>query len=54
MEPYKKTVDAWLQGHPLCLIGDSATRESHLLIALGTAVAMAGYRVHYTPPPRPW
>ncbi|MGP5671014.1 ATP-binding protein, partial [Brachybacterium alimentarium] len=33
---------------PLCLIGDSGTGKSHLLIALGTEVAMAGYRVKYT------
>ncbi|MFI6604155.1 IS21-like element helper ATPase IstB [Nonomuraea sp. NPDC050536] len=34
-------------GHPLCLIGDSGTGKSHLLIALGTEAAMAGYRVKY-------
>ena len=29
---------AWVKaGHPLCLIGDSGTGKSHLLIALGTA-----------------
>ncbi|MFJ8159237.1 ATP-binding protein [Streptomyces sp. NPDC094468] len=28
---------------PLCLIGDSGTGKSHLLIALGTEAAMAGY-----------
>lgn len=33
---------------PLCLIGDSGTGKSHLLIALGTEAAMAGYRVRYT------
>ena len=33
---------------PLCLIGDSGTGKSHLLIALGTEAAMAGYRVKYT------
>lgn len=39
----------WVQkGQPLCLIGDSGTGKSHLLIALGTEVAMAGYRVKYT------
>ncbi len=39
---------AWVKaGHP-CLIGDSATGKSHLLIALGTAAAEAGYRVKYT------
>ncbi len=37
---------AWVKaGHPLCLIGDSGTGKSHLLIALGTAAAEAGYRV---------
>jgi len=35
----------WVRsGHPLCLIGDSGTGKSHLLIALGTAAAEAGYR----------
>src|SRR5215472_5711071 len=29
---------------PLCLIGDSGTGKYHLLIALGTEAAMAGYR----------
>jgi DNA replication protein DnaC len=39
----------WVRkGQPLCLIGDSGTGKSHLLIALGTAAAMAGYRVRYT------
>ena len=32
----------------LCLIGDSGTGKSHLLIGLGTAAAEAGYRVKYT------
>jgi DNA replication protein DnaC len=36
------------KGQPLCLIGDSGTGKSHLLIALGTEAAMAGYRVRYT------
>lgn len=36
------------KGQPLCLIGDSGTGKSHLLIALGTEVAMAGFRVKYT------
>jgi len=31
----------------LCLIGDSGTGKSHLLIALGTLAAEAGYRVRY-------
>jgi DNA replication protein DnaC len=39
----------WVKkGMPLCLIGDSGTGKSHLLIALGTEAAMAGYRVRYT------
>jgi DNA replication protein DnaC len=39
----------WIRaGHPLCLIGDSGTGKSHLLIALGTAAAEAGFRVRYT------
>jgi DNA replication protein DnaC len=38
----------WVKkGMPLCLIGDSGTGKSHLLIALGTEAAMAGYRVRY-------
>src|SRR4029453_6294356 len=44
----------WVRkGHPLCLIGDSGTGKSHLLIALGTEAAMAGYRVKYTLAPQP-
>jgi len=40
---------AWVRaGHPLCLIGDSGTGKSHLLIALATADAEAGFRVKYT------
>ena len=39
----------WIKkGQPLCLIGDSGTGKSHLLIALGTEAAMAGHRVKYT------
>ena len=39
----------WVKkGLPLCLIGDSGTGKSHLLIALGAEAAMAGYRVRYT------
>ncbi len=39
----------WVKaGHPLCLIGDSGTGKSHLLIGLGAAAAEAGYRVRYT------
>ncbi|MER5327094.1 IS21-like element helper ATPase IstB [Streptosporangium roseum] len=38
----------WIRdGNPLCLIGDSGTGKSHLLIALGAEAAMAGYRVKY-------
>lgn len=38
----------WVKkGLPLCLIGNSGTGKSHLLIALGTEAAMAGYRVKY-------
>ena len=42
------TCDWVAQGDPLCLIGDSGTGKSHLLIGLGTAAAEAGYRVRYT------
>ena len=35
------------KGQPLCLIGDSGTGKSHLLIALGTEAAIKGYRVRY-------
>lgn len=39
----------WIRkGDPLCLIGDSGTGKSHLLIALGTAAAEQGFRVRYT------
>lgn len=39
----------WIKkGLPLCLIGDSGTGKSHLLIALGTEAAMQGHRVKYT------
>jgi hypothetical protein len=38
----------WVKkGLPLCPIGDSGTGMSHLLVALGTEAAMAGYRVRY-------
>lgn len=38
----------WVRkGQPLCLIGDSGTGKSHLLIALGAEAAMAGFRVRY-------
>lgn len=42
------TSDWVKKGQPLCLIGDSGTGKSHLLIALGTEAAMAGFRVKYT------
>ncbi len=35
------------RGESLCLIGDSGTGKSHLLIALGTEAARAGHRVRY-------
>ncbi|REF31330.1 IS21-like element helper ATPase IstB [Calidifontibacter indicus] len=39
----------WIRkGEPLCLIGDSGTGKSHLLIGLGTAAAEQGHRVRYT------
>ncbi len=42
------TCDWITKGYPLCLIGDSDTGTPHLLIALGTAAATAGYRIRYT------
>lgn len=47
------TCDWVKKGYPLCLIGDSGTGKSHLLIALGTAAAMAA-TASATSPPRPW
>jgi DNA replication protein DnaC len=41
------TCDWVRKGLPLCLIGDSGTGKSHLLIALGTEAAMHGFRVKY-------
>jgi len=39
---------SWVKnGQPLCLIGDSGTGKTHLLIALGTAAAQAGHSVRY-------
>jgi DNA replication protein DnaC len=39
----------WInKSQPLCLIGDSGTGKSHMLIALGTEAAMKGHRVRYT------
>lgn len=42
------TCDWVRKGLPLCLIGDSGTGKSHLLIGLGTEAAMQGFRVKYT------
>jgi DNA replication protein DnaC len=40
---------AWVTaGQPLCLIGDSGTGKSHLLIGIGAAIAEAGLKVRYT------
>ena len=40
---------AWVRaGQPMCLLGDSGTGKSHLLIGIGTAIAEAGLRVRYT------
>jgi DNA replication protein DnaC len=40
---------AWVAaGQPLCLIGDSGTGKSHLLIGLGVAAAENGHKVRYT------
>jgi DNA replication protein DnaC len=40
---------AWVTaGQPLCLIGDSGTGKSHLLIGIGTAIAEAGLKVRYS------
>lgn len=39
----------WIRrGDPLCLIGDSGTGKSHLLIGLGTAAAEQGHPVKFT------
>lgn len=39
---------AWItNGQPLCLVGDSGTGKSHLLIGLGIAAAETGHRVRY-------
>ncbi|MFG3585424.1 IS21-like element helper ATPase IstB [Streptomyces sp. NPDC047990] len=39
----------WIKkSRPLCLIGDSGTGKSHMLIALGAEAAMKGYRVRCT------
>jgi DNA replication protein DnaC len=40
---------AWVTaGQSLCLLGDSGTGKSHLLIGIGTALAEAGLKVRYT------
>jgi DNA replication protein DnaC len=40
---------AWVgKGQPLCLLGDSGTGKSHLLIGIGTAIAEAGLKVRYS------
>jgi DNA replication protein DnaC len=42
------TDPAWVTaGRPLCLLGDSGTGKSHLLIGIGTAIAEAGLKVRY-------
>lgn len=46
---HQLTSGDWIRrGHPLCLIRDSGTGKSHLLIGLGTAAAEQGFRVRYT------
>lgn len=43
------TEPAWVSaGQPLCLIGDSGTGKTHLLIGIGTAIAESGLKVRYT------
>ncbi|MCE7011761.1 IS21-like element helper ATPase IstB [Kibdelosporangium philippinense] len=43
------TTPSWVTaGQPLCLIGQSGTGKSHLLIGIGTAIAEAGLKVRYT------
>lgn len=42
------TCDWVRKGQPLCLIGDSGTGKSHLLVALGAEAAMVGFGVKYT------
>lgn len=42
------TEPSWVAaGHPLCLVGDSGTGKTHLLIGIGTAIAEAGLKVRY-------
>jgi DNA replication protein DnaC len=39
---------AWIRaGQPVCLMRDSDTGKSHLLIGLGTAAAETGFKVRY-------
>ena len=47
MKPHEFGFDWIRKGQPLCLIGDSGTGKSHLLIGLGAAAAEHGYRVKY-------
>jgi DNA replication protein DnaC len=43
------TDPGWVRdGRPLCLLGDSGTGKSHLLIGIGTAIAETGLKVRYT------
>ncbi len=43
------TEPGWVAaGQPLCLIGDSGTGKTHLLIGIGTAIAETGLKVRYT------
>ncbi|MFF4598132.1 IS21-like element helper ATPase IstB [Amycolatopsis sp. NPDC001319] len=43
------TEPSWVAaGQPLCLIGDSGTGKTHLLIGIGTAIAESGLKVRYT------
>ena len=42
------TCDWVTKGQPLCLIGDSGTGKTHLLISLGTVAAEKGFRVKYS------
>jgi DNA replication protein DnaC len=45
--PTRATCEWVAKGQPLCLIGDSGTGKSHLLIGLGAEAAMNGHRVRY-------
>ncbi|MCO4698901.1 Insertion sequence IS5376 putative ATP-binding protein [Streptomyces sp. RO-S4] len=37
------------KSEPFCLLGDSGTGKSHMLIALGAEAAIKGYRFRHTP-----